>query len=72
MPAQHSRTLESRDCRVILEIDKEKWVKRNEERVPVTPTFPLLASLPIFWQGSNSAYTLYSSGLDFLAESPLP
>ena len=42
MPAQCSRTIESCDSDVILEIDKEKWAKRNGERGQLTPHFPLL------------------------------
>ena len=44
MPAKHSRTIESRDCYVILEIDKEKWAKRKGKekwaKSPGHPSFP--------------------------------
>ena len=42
--AHHFRTIESRDCDVILEIDKEKWAKRkgkeNWAKSTGHPSFP--------------------------------
>ena len=52
IPAQHSRTTESRDCDVILEMGKGKWTKWNGKSSSFTPTFPLLKFLFLLYYKS--------------------